>query len=179
MFIRPETILLKDVRSTQHVKNALDFLDQRKNQVPRSNAVLKNSHTAMRLFKANFMSWASEHVRLSQFLNYVSRLVWKTDMVDRLRDESLHRLMGVNLACELQCCISFAVVMYNVHARCKKSCDLYATCVLSFRYERIMYPLWDQYIFSTPLHGLFVHIRGMECLLANFMFFCICLITIH
>lgn len=52
----PETILLKDVRSTQHVKNALDFLNHRKNQVPRSNAVLKNSHTAMRLFKANFMT---------------------------------------------------------------------------------------------------------------------------
>ncbi|KAM0838295.1 hypothetical protein ACQ4PT_061074 [Festuca glaucescens] len=51
----PETILLKDVRSTQHVRNALDFLNHRKNQVPRSNAVLKNSHTAMRLFKANFM----------------------------------------------------------------------------------------------------------------------------
>jgi hypothetical protein len=56
MFIRPETILLKDVLSTQHVKNALDFLNHRKNQVPMSNAVLKNSHTAMRLFKANFMT---------------------------------------------------------------------------------------------------------------------------
>ncbi|CAM0946428.1 unnamed protein product [Alopecurus aequalis] len=53
---RPETILLKDVRSTQHVQNALDFLNHRKNQVSRSNAVLKNSNKAMRLFQANFMS---------------------------------------------------------------------------------------------------------------------------
>ncbi|RCV05138.1 hypothetical protein SEVIR_1G058000v4 [Setaria viridis] len=54
----PETILLKDVRSTQHVKNALDFLEQRKNQVPRSNAVLKNANKALRLLssKGNFLS---------------------------------------------------------------------------------------------------------------------------
>lgn len=49
----PETILLKDVRCTQHVKNALDFLEHRKNKVPRSNAVLKNANKAMRLFKSN------------------------------------------------------------------------------------------------------------------------------
>ncbi|OEL18905.1 hypothetical protein BAE44_0020073 [Dichanthelium oligosanthes] len=48
----PETILLKDVRSTQHVKNALDFLEQRKNQVPRSNAVLKNANKALRLLSS-------------------------------------------------------------------------------------------------------------------------------
>ncbi|RLM78913.1 uncharacterized protein C2845_PM12G05080 [Panicum miliaceum] len=54
----PETILLKDVRSTQQVKNALDFLAQRKNQVPRSNAVLKNANKALRLLssKGNFLS---------------------------------------------------------------------------------------------------------------------------
>ncbi|XP_052142020.1 uncharacterized protein LOC127761729 [Oryza glaberrima] len=54
----PETILLKDVRSTQHVKNALAFLEQRKNQVPRSNAVLKNANKALRLLssKGNFLS---------------------------------------------------------------------------------------------------------------------------
>ncbi|KAG2656554.1 uncharacterized protein LOC120677818 [Panicum virgatum] len=54
----PETILLKDVRSTQHVKNALEFLEQRKNQVPRSNAVLKNANKALRLLssKGNFLS---------------------------------------------------------------------------------------------------------------------------
>jgi len=52
----PETILLKDVRSTQHMRNALNFLDHRKKLVPRSNAVLKNSHTAMRLFHAKYMS---------------------------------------------------------------------------------------------------------------------------
>ena len=58
VFIRPETILLKDVRSTQHVKNALDFLEQRKNRVPRSNAVLKNASKALRLLssKGNFLS---------------------------------------------------------------------------------------------------------------------------
>lgn len=58
MFVRPETILLKDVRSTQHVKNALAFLEQRKNQVPRSNAVLKNANKALRLLssKGNFLS---------------------------------------------------------------------------------------------------------------------------
>ncbi|XP_015689617.1 DNA ligase 1 [Oryza brachyantha] len=52
----PETILLKDVRSTQHVKNALDFLEKRKNQVPRSDAVLKNANKALRLLssKGNF-----------------------------------------------------------------------------------------------------------------------------
>jgi len=57
VFIRPETILLKDVRSTQHVKNALDFLEQRKNRVPRSNAVLKNASKALRLLssKGNFL----------------------------------------------------------------------------------------------------------------------------
>lgn len=50
----PETILLKDVRSTEHIKKALEFLNHRKNQVPRSNAVLKN-RSAMRLFnKPNF-----------------------------------------------------------------------------------------------------------------------------
>ncbi|KAL5670485.1 hypothetical protein ACJX0J_022706, partial [Zea mays] len=48
----PETILLKDVRSTQHVKNALDFLEQRKKQVPRSNAVLKNASKALRLLSS-------------------------------------------------------------------------------------------------------------------------------
>ncbi|AQK69149.1 hypothetical protein ZEAMMB73_Zm00001d015586 [Zea mays] len=54
----PETILLKDVRSTQHVKNALDFLEHRKNRVPRSNAVLKNASKALRLLssKGNFLS---------------------------------------------------------------------------------------------------------------------------
>ncbi|CAN6243341.1 unnamed protein product [Urochloa humidicola] len=54
----PETILLKDVRATQHVKNALDFLEQRKNKVPRSNAVLKNANKALRLLssKGNFLS---------------------------------------------------------------------------------------------------------------------------
>ncbi|KAF8691319.1 hypothetical protein HU200_040446 [Digitaria exilis] len=54
----PETILLKDVRATQHVKNALDFLEQRKNRVPRSNAVLKNANKALRLLssKGNFLS---------------------------------------------------------------------------------------------------------------------------
>ncbi|KAL6888802.1 hypothetical protein ACP4OV_009828 [Aristida adscensionis] len=54
----PETILLKDVKSTQHVKNALDFLEKRKNQVPRSNAVLKNANKALRLLssKGNFLS---------------------------------------------------------------------------------------------------------------------------
>jgi len=54
----PETILLKDVRSTHHVKNALEFLEQRKNQVPRSNAVLKNANKALRLLssKGNFLS---------------------------------------------------------------------------------------------------------------------------
>ncbi|KAF0906025.1 hypothetical protein E2562_009041 [Oryza meyeriana var. granulata] len=54
----PETILLKDVRSTQHVKNALDFLEQRKNQVPRSSAVLKNANKALRLLssRGNFLS---------------------------------------------------------------------------------------------------------------------------
>ncbi|RLN08664.1 uncharacterized protein C2845_PM11G00680 [Panicum miliaceum] len=54
----PETILLKDVRSTQQVKNALDFLVQRKNQVPRSNAVLKHANKALRLLssKGNFLS---------------------------------------------------------------------------------------------------------------------------
>ncbi|CAD6247812.1 unnamed protein product [Miscanthus lutarioriparius] len=54
----PETILLKDVRSTQHVKNALDFLEQRRNRVPRSNAVLKNASKALRLLssKGNFLS---------------------------------------------------------------------------------------------------------------------------
>ena len=52
----PETILLKDVRSTEHIKKALEFLSRRKNQVPRSNAVLKNPN-AMRLFnKPNFTS---------------------------------------------------------------------------------------------------------------------------
>ena len=58
VFIRPETILLKDVRSTQHVKNALDFLEQRRNRVPRSNAVLKNASNALRLLssKGNFLS---------------------------------------------------------------------------------------------------------------------------
>ena len=58
VFIRPETILLKDVRSTQHVKNALDFLEQRRNRVPRSNAVLKNASKALRLLssKGNFLS---------------------------------------------------------------------------------------------------------------------------
>jgi hypothetical protein len=58
VFISPETILLKDVRSTQHVKNALDFLEQRKNRVPRSNAVLKNASKALRLLssKGNFLS---------------------------------------------------------------------------------------------------------------------------
>ncbi|CAL5059875.1 unnamed protein product [Urochloa decumbens] len=48
----PETILLKDVRATQHVKNALDFLEQRKNKVPRSNAVLKNANKALRLLSS-------------------------------------------------------------------------------------------------------------------------------
>jgi len=54
----PETILLKDVRSTQHMKNALEFLEQRKNKVPRSNAVLKNANKALRLLssKGNFLS---------------------------------------------------------------------------------------------------------------------------
>ncbi|KAL6629983.1 hypothetical protein ACP70R_029748 [Stipagrostis hirtigluma subsp. patula] len=54
----PETILLKDVKSTQHVKNALDFLEKRKNQVPRSNAILKNTNKALRLLssKGNFLS---------------------------------------------------------------------------------------------------------------------------
>uniref|UniRef100_A0A0D9VD30 Uncharacterized protein n=1 Tax=Leersia perrieri TaxID=77586 RepID=A0A0D9VD30_9ORYZ len=54
----PKTILLKDVRSTQHVKNAHDFLERRKNQVPRSNAVLKNANKALRLLssKGNFFS---------------------------------------------------------------------------------------------------------------------------
>ncbi|XP_062223867.1 uncharacterized protein LOC133922519 [Phragmites australis] len=54
----PKTILLKDVWSTQHVKNALDFLEQRKNKVPRSNAVLKNANKALRLLssKGNFLS---------------------------------------------------------------------------------------------------------------------------
>ncbi|XP_008679903.1 uncharacterized protein [Zea mays] len=51
----PETILLKDVRSTQHVKNALDFLEQRKKQVPRSNAVLKNASKALRLLSSKDM----------------------------------------------------------------------------------------------------------------------------
>ncbi|GJM90429.1 hypothetical protein PR202_ga06707 [Eleusine coracana subsp. coracana] len=45
----PETILLKDVRATQQIKSAMDFLERRKHQVPRSNAVLKNAHTAFRL----------------------------------------------------------------------------------------------------------------------------------
>ncbi|KAL5213206.1 hypothetical protein ABZP36_024053 [Zizania latifolia] len=54
----PETILLKDVRSTQRVKNALDFLERRKTQVPRSNAVLKNASKALRLIssRGNFLS---------------------------------------------------------------------------------------------------------------------------
>ena len=58
VFVRPETILLKDVRTTQHVKSALDFLEQRKNLVPRSNAVLKNANKALRLLssKGNFLS---------------------------------------------------------------------------------------------------------------------------
>jgi hypothetical protein len=78
------------------------------------------------------ITWA-ERGRLSQYLNYVSRLVWKTDMLTGwLSDESLHGLIGVNLACELKCYISFGV-MYNVHARCKKS-FAYATCVLGFSY---------------------------------------------
>ncbi|TVU01991.1 hypothetical protein EJB05_52526 [Eragrostis curvula] len=51
----PETILLKDVRATQQIKNAIDFLERRKNQVPRSNAVLKNANKALRLIsKGNF-----------------------------------------------------------------------------------------------------------------------------
>ncbi|KAG8070069.1 hypothetical protein GUJ93_ZPchr0006g45384 [Zizania palustris] len=53
----PETILLKDVRSTQRVKNALDFLERRKAQVPRSNAVLKNASKALRLIsRGDFLS---------------------------------------------------------------------------------------------------------------------------
>ncbi|GJN19203.1 hypothetical protein PR202_gb06450 [Eleusine coracana subsp. coracana] len=45
----PEMILLKDVRATEQIKNAIDFLEHRKHLVPRSNAVLKNAHTAFRL----------------------------------------------------------------------------------------------------------------------------------
>jgi hypothetical protein len=58
MFNRPETILLKDVRATQQIKNAIDFLERRKTQVPRSNAVLKNAKSALRLIssKGNFLS---------------------------------------------------------------------------------------------------------------------------
>ncbi|XP_062218411.1 uncharacterized protein LOC133918523 [Phragmites australis] len=54
----PEIILLKDVKSMQHMKSALDFLEKRKNQVPRSNAVLKNANKALRLLssKGNFLS---------------------------------------------------------------------------------------------------------------------------
>ncbi|WVZ77587.1 hypothetical protein U9M48_025440 [Paspalum notatum var. saurae] len=54
----PEIVLLKDARATQHVKSALDFLEQRKNRVPRSNAVLKNANKALRLLssKGNFLS---------------------------------------------------------------------------------------------------------------------------
>ncbi|PWZ28574.1 hypothetical protein Zm00014a_001183 [Zea mays] len=53
----PETILLKDVRSTQHVKNALDFLEQRKKQVPRSNAVLKNATDMVEILWTDVFEW--------------------------------------------------------------------------------------------------------------------------
>jgi hypothetical protein len=79
------------------------------------------------------ISW-HERGEPSGYLNYVSQLVWKTDMVDSLSNESFHGLMGRNLACELQC----MGVMCIVHARCKKPYALYATCVFSFSYVRII-----------------------------------------
>jgi hypothetical protein len=92
----------------------------------------------------------------SGYLNYVSQLVWKTDMVDSLSNESFHGLMGPNLACELQCFISFGV-MCIVHARCKKPYALYATCVFSFSYVRIICISCEiNTYFSTPLYGLYV-----------------------
>ncbi|EXB37237.1 hypothetical protein L484_020296 [Morus notabilis] len=48
-----DTVLLNEIPPAQCLQNSLEFLKKRKMQVPRSNAVLKNSHKALRLLSSS------------------------------------------------------------------------------------------------------------------------------
>lgn len=50
---RVDTVLLNEIPPAQCLQNSLEFLKKRKMQVPRSNAVLKNSHKALRLLSSS------------------------------------------------------------------------------------------------------------------------------
>lgn len=48
-----DTVVLNEIPPAQCVQNSLEFLKKRKMQVPRSHAVLKNSHKALRLLSSS------------------------------------------------------------------------------------------------------------------------------